>query len=80
MSLYPIIVIRNYPTTSQAKRVVGKTRMKKVDASMVEAAAAGKMTFADATRQLGISVKTLKRVIEKNRLNVTKCNRKVQRG
>ena len=51
-------------------------RMKVVDASMVEAAAAGKMTFTDATRQLGISVKTLKRVIEKNRLNVTKCNRR----
>ena len=52
------------------------SRMKTVDASMVEAAAAGKMTFADATRQLGISVKTMYRIIEKNGMTVTKCNRR----
>jgi len=47
-----------------------------VDAAPARDAAAGRITLTEATRRMRISVKTLKRVMEKNGLNVTNCNRR----
>jgi len=51
-------------------------RMKRVDAAPARDAAAGRITLTEATRRMRISVKTLKRVMEKNGLSVTNCNRR----